>query len=52
MSEFFAMGGHGWFVWPAYAVAAIALGGLALASWMRRARARAELGAESDERAR
>jgi heme exporter protein CcmD len=30
-----AMGGYAVFVWPAYAVAAIVLGGMALQSWRR-----------------
>jgi heme exporter protein D len=29
------MGGYAAFVWPAYGVAAVVLGGLALASWRR-----------------
>jgi heme exporter protein D len=32
---YFAMGGYAGFVWPAYAVAAVVLGGLALQSWRR-----------------
>ena len=34
MSEFFAMGGYAAFVWPAYALAAIVLGGLTVQSLM------------------
>jgi heme exporter protein D len=30
-----AMGGYAGFVWPAYGVAAIVMGGLALYSWRR-----------------
>ena len=33
LSDFFAMGGHGPFVWGAYAVALLLIGGLGLASW-------------------
>jgi heme exporter protein D len=32
MNQFLAMGGYAAFVWPAYAVAAIVLGGLAVQS--------------------
>ena len=32
------MGGYAGFVWPAYGVAAIVLGGLALVSWRRHRR--------------
>lgn len=35
MSEFFAMGGYGAFVWSVYALAAVVMGGLALSSWRR-----------------
>ena len=45
MSGFFAMGGYGAYVWPAYAIAAAVLGGLALQSWRARASARAALDA-------
>lgn len=38
-----AMGGYAAFVWPAYAVAAIVLGGLALSSWIRHRRSGAAL---------
>lgn len=41
MSEFLAMGGHGPFVWGAYAVALVVLGGLGLASWRAQAAAKA-----------
>ena len=34
----FAMGGYGAFVWPAYGLAAIVLGGLAVFSWRRHRR--------------
>ena len=42
MNEFFAMGGYGAFIWPAYGVSALAIGGAiiwTLVSW-RRAKAR------------
>jgi len=35
LASYFAMGGYAGFVWPAYAVAAAVLGGLALQSWRR-----------------
>ena len=35
LATYFAMGGYAAFVWPAYAVAAAVLGGLALQSWRR-----------------
>ncbi len=38
IESWFAMGGYGGFVWPAYGVAAIVLGGLALVSWRRHRR--------------
>lgn len=41
MNEFLAMGGFGAFVWPAYGVAALAVGGMALTAWRRKARATA-----------
>ena len=39
MSEFFHMGGYGAFIWPAYAVAAIVMVGLIIAT-LRNLRAR------------
>ncbi len=39
MSGFFAMGGYAAYVWPAYALALIVIGGVALAS-LRTLRAR------------
>jgi heme exporter protein D len=33
-----AMGGYAEFVWPAYGLAAVVLGGLALGSWRRHRR--------------
>jgi heme exporter protein D len=38
-----AMGGYAGFVWPAYGLAAIVLGGLALVSWRRHRRSFAML---------
>jgi len=35
IENWFAMGGYAGFVWPAYGVTAIVLGGLALVSWRR-----------------
>jgi heme exporter protein D len=39
IEAYFAMGGYGVFVWPAYGVALTVLGGLALWSWRRRRQA-------------
>ncbi len=56
MSEFLSMGGHGVFIWSAYGVAAVVLGGLLAVSLrnMRRDEAtvealRAELRGEADK---
>ena len=38
METWFAMGGYAAFVWPAYGVTAIVMGGLALCSWRRHRR--------------
>ena len=35
LTAYFAMGGYAGFVWPAYAIAAAILGGLAFHSWRR-----------------
>ena len=35
IAGWFAVGGYAVFVWPAYAVAAVVLGGLAFHSWRR-----------------
>jgi heme exporter protein D len=35
LTAYFAMGGYAAFVWPAYAIAAVVLGGLAIHSWRR-----------------
>jgi heme exporter protein D len=38
LDGWFAMGGYAAFVWPAYGLTAIVLGGLALLSWRRHRR--------------
>jgi heme exporter protein CcmD len=38
-----AMGGYAVFVWPAYGIAAVALGGLSLHAWRRHRGSEAEL---------
>ena len=43
IESWFAMGGYAGFVWPAYGVAAIVLGGLAVVSWRRYRRSAAAL---------
>ena len=43
IASYFAMGGYAFFVWPAYGVAALVLGGLAFQSWRRYRRSRDEL---------
>ncbi len=43
VNGFFAMGGYAAYVWPAYAAALIALGGVTLLSILARARVRREL---------
>lgn len=43
VNGFFAMGGYAAYVWPAYAAALIALGGVTLLSLVARARVRREL---------
>ncbi len=35
MSEFLQMGGYAHFVWPAYIVSGLVIGGLSLAIWRR-----------------
>jgi heme exporter protein D len=35
LADYVAMGGYAAFVWPAYAIALIVLGGLAAQSWRR-----------------
>ncbi len=43
IASWLAMGGYAAFVWPAYAVAAAVLGGLALHAWWRHRQSGAEL---------
>ena len=43
VTGFFAMGGYAAYVWPAYAAALLALGGVTLLSLLSRARVRREL---------
>jgi heme exporter protein D len=38
LGAWFAMGGYAAFVWPAYAIALIVLGGMAAHSWLRHRR--------------
>jgi heme exporter protein D len=53
MGGFLSMGGHGAYIWPAYGVAALALGGLLLWSLHGRRKVRRELQARGlDRRAR
>lgn len=50
MGGFLSMGGHGAYVWPAYIVAVVALGGLLLWSLRARVRVRRELEARGLDR--
>lgn len=50
VNGFFAMGGYAAYVWPAYAAALIALGGVTLLSLLARARVRRELRARGLDR--
>ena len=43
LESWFAMGGYAGFVWPAYGLAAVVLGALALFSWRRHRRSFAML---------
>lgn len=43
MSEYLAMGGYAVYVWPAYGLAALVLGGMAVVSVLGLKRRRAEL---------
>ena len=56
VAAFFAMGGYARYVWPAYGVAFVVLGGLVLRSWRRYRASRKALdelgGARATERAR
>lgn len=51
MNDFFAMGGYAAFVWPAYAVSALGLGGLCLFIWRRARNIRKRLKAAEDRAA-
>jgi len=48
MAEFLAMGGYAAYVWPAFAVTALVLGGLAWHAWATRRRLRRVLAALND----
>ncbi|MBP5858066.1 heme exporter protein CcmD [Marivibrio halodurans] len=50
-AEFWAMGGHGFFVWSAYGFCFAVLAALALGAWRMTARAERELAALDPERA-
>lgn len=50
MSSFLAMGGYAHFIWPAYGIAALVLGGLAVAAVRRLARGEADLARLEAER--
>lgn len=39
MMEFLDMGGRGWYVWPSFAMSALALGAVVYLSWRRLRRA-------------
>jgi len=43
MTEFFAMGGYGAYVWPAYILSALGLGGLLYGAFRRISKARRKL---------
>jgi heme exporter protein D len=43
MEEFLRMGGYAKFVWPAYGVSALAIGGLVFAVWRRSRKLRRKL---------
>lgn len=49
MSELLSMGGYAAFVWGAYGLVFLGLGGLAAASWEARRRAQAALAEEEGE---
>ena len=42
-ADFFAMGGHGGFIWPAYGIAAVVLIGVLAVSWQQLRNARSLL---------
>jgi len=43
LADFFAMGGHGGFIWPAYGIAAVVLIGVLAVSWQQLRNARSLL---------
>ena len=45
MSAFFAMGGYGAYIWPAYGVTVLLLGAAIVMTWRAYARAKAQLAA-------
>lgn len=45
MSAFFAMGGYGAYIWPAYGVTALLLGAAIAMTWRAYAKAKAQLAA-------
>jgi heme exporter protein D len=45
MSAFFAMGGYGAYIWPAYGVSVLLLGAAIVMTWRAYAKARAQLAA-------
>jgi len=52
MDKFFAMGGYAGYVWPAYGIAVLVIGGLALTSLMTYRRTRRALDAAQAGRKR
>jgi heme exporter protein D len=52
LHEFLAMGGHGAYVWPAFAIAFAILIGMALQAWLQRRRLRRQLEELQAERER
>ena len=51
MADFLAMGGYAAYVWPAFALTATILGGLAWHAWATRNRLRRDLAALNDNQA-
>ncbi|MEM7170485.1 MAG: heme exporter protein CcmD [Pseudomonadota bacterium] len=51
LDTFFNMGGHGAFIWPCYAFAALLMGGLAINSWQSLARRKRQLAHLEGQRA-
>ena len=45
LQEFFSMGGHGAYIWPAYILAAVVLAGLLVSSYQSTRKREAELAA-------